>query len=125
MREKDIVADLIRRPSEIENIAIETLMVAAHEAMNSKDYAFVEDVLIAINAVLDAIEAGHSEPFDENALAKAHYEIVASLNQSGYQVERITISDESAQVTASQGWPELTNFEFAATNNGWMMVSSQ
>ena len=80
---------------------------------------------MAVNAVLDAIEAGQPDPFDAHALAKGHFEITAFLDESGYQVERIIISDGAAQVVASQGWPYLTQFEFAATNNGWLLVSSQ
>ena len=123
MREKGILADLVRRPAEIENIAIETLMVAAHEAMNTGDYAFVENALTAVNAVLDAIKTSLPDPFDVNALAKAHYEITSFLHETGYQVEQIAIIDNTALVKASQGWPELTQFEFAATNSGWLLVS--
>jgi hypothetical protein len=123
MREKGIVADLVRRPTEIENIVIETLMVAAHEAINTGDYAFLEDALNTVNAVIDAIETGQPDPFGVNTLAKAHYEITSFLHETGYQVELITIIDNTAQVKASQGWPELTQFEFAATNSGWSLVS--
>jgi hypothetical protein len=123
MREKGIVADLVRRPNEIENIALETLMVAAHEAMNTGDYAFVEDALTAVNTVLDAIETSNPDPFDVNPLAKAHYEITSFLQKTGYQVEQIAIVDNTAHVKASQGWSGLTQFEFAATNRGWLLVS--
>jgi hypothetical protein len=33
--------------------------------------------------------------------------------------------EATAQVVASQGWPELTVFEFAATANHWQLVNSQ
>jgi len=125
MRENGIVADLVRRPSKIENMALETLLVEANDAMMAGDYAFAEDALMAVNAVLDAIEAGQPDPFEAHSLAKGHFEITAFLDESGYQVERIIISDGAAQVVASQGWPDLTQFEFAATNNGWLLVSSQ
>jgi hypothetical protein len=123
MREKGIVADLVRRPTEIENIVLETLMVAAHEAINMGDYAFLEDALTAVNAVLDAIDDSQPDPFDVNALAKAHYEITAFLHETGYQVEQIAIAENTAQVKASQGWSELTQFEFASNNGGWLLVS--
>jgi hypothetical protein len=123
MREKGIVADLVRRSNKIENIAIETLMVAAHEAINTGDYTFVEDAVTAVNAVLDAIDTSQPDPFNANALAKAHYEITSLLHETGYQVEQIAIVNNTAQVKASQGWPELTQFEFAATNHGWLLVS--
>ena len=125
MREKGIVADLVRHPSEIENIAMETLLEAASVAIKTGDYAFVEDALTAVNAVLDAIKRGQPDPFDENSLAKAHFEITTFLQESGYQVEKIAVADGKAEVVASQGWPELTRFEFSATNSGWLLVSSQ
>ena len=123
MREKGLVADLLRRPSTNENIAIEALIVAAHEAMNTADYAFVEDALKAVNAVLDAIETDQPDPFDTDVLAKDYFEITSLLRERDYQVEQITILGDTAQVIASQGWPELTQFEFAATNSGWLLVS--
>jgi hypothetical protein len=123
MREKGIVADLLRRPSASENIAIESLIVAAHEAMNTGDYAFVRDALTAVNAVLDAIETGQSDPFDADVLAKDYFEITSLLRERDYQVEQITILNDIAQVKASQGWAELTQFEFTATNRGWLLVS--
>lgn len=125
MRENGIVADLVRRPSKIENIALETLLVAANEAMMAGDYAFVEDALTAVNAVLDAIEANQADPFSVHSLAKGHFEITTFLGEFGYQVERINISNGTAQVVASQGWPDLTRFQFTAANSGWLLVSSQ
>jgi hypothetical protein len=125
MRENGIVADLVRRPSEIENIALETLLVRANQALKAGDYDAVEDAIAAVNTVLDAIEAGRSDPFDAHPLAKAHFEIVALLQESGYQAERIDIANGTAQVLASQGWPNSTLFEFTATADCWILVSSQ
>ena len=84
-----------------------------------------KDAIAAVNAVLNAIEAKDTAPFDVNALAKAHYEIAALLKETGFQVEQVDIADGTAQVIASQGWPELTIFEFSAIANSWQLVSSQ
>jgi hypothetical protein len=58
MRERGIVADYLRRPTEPENIALETMLVAADEYLRNGDYARVEKLLEAINAALDALEDG-------------------------------------------------------------------
>lgn len=125
MREHGIVADLVRRRSDIKNLTLETLLVTANEALRSDDLVGTKDAIAAVNLVLDSIEAGATSPFDVHPLAKAHYEIVVLLEENGYQVEQIDIVDETAQVIASQGWPELTFFEFTASANNWLLVSSQ
>ena len=125
MRERGIVADLVRRPSEVENLALETLLVSANKALRANDHALAKDAIAAVNAVLGAIEVGDSAPFNGNALAKAHYEIAAFLQEAGFQVEQVDVIDGTAQVIASQGWSDLTIFEFAATANSWLIISSQ
>ncbi len=125
MRERGIIADLVRRPSEIENLALETLLVSANESLRAGSYVATEEAIEAVHAVLEAIETGYLEPFEVHPMAKAHYEIANILWEAGYQVEQVKITDETANVVASQGWPELTFFEFTATANSWLMVSSQ
>jgi hypothetical protein len=125
MRENGIVADLVRRPSELTNVALETLLVTANDSLKAGNILSAVSAQEAVNAVLDAIEAQEPNPFDAHPLAKAHFEIAAQLQKSGYQAEQIDIVDGRAWVVASQGWPDLTPFEFAASNNYWVMVSSQ
>jgi hypothetical protein len=125
MREYGIVGDLVRHPSEIENLALETLLVAADAATDRGEYAVTIEALEAVNAVLDAIEAGESAPFEVHPLAQAHYEIASRLLERGYQVQQIKVSGETAEVMANQGWPELTLFEFSLANGGWVLVSGQ
>ena len=125
MRERGIVADLVRRPSEIENIALETLLVSANQALKAGDYRFTEEAVGAANMVLDAIEANQPNPFDVHPLAKAHFDIVLLLQGTGYQAEQISVAGGEAQVIASRGWPELTYFEFTASGNNWNFASSQ
>jgi hypothetical protein len=58
-------------------------------------------------------------------LANAHFEIANLLKNTGYQAEKIDITAGNAQVIASQGWSDLTFFEFTAMNGNWTLVSSQ
>lgn len=57
MRQRGIVADYLRTPSAPENIAIETLLVAADKQLESGDLSGAERLLQIINAALDAVEA--------------------------------------------------------------------
>jgi hypothetical protein len=125
MREYGIVADLVRSPSEIENLALETLLVAADAATDRGEYAVTIEALEAVNAALDAIEAGESAPFEVHPLAQAYYEIASHLLERGYQVQQIEVNGETAQVMANQGWPELTLFEFSLTSGDWVLVTGQ
>jgi len=53
MRQDGIVADLLRRPSTPENIALESLLVAADDYLESGDVARARQTLQAVNAMLD------------------------------------------------------------------------
>ena len=125
MRENGIVADLVRRPSTVENVALETLFVAADEAVDQGEVDAAAEILSAVTAVLDAIDAGSAEPFAAHPLAQAHYRIAKLAQEAGYQVEKIKIDNGVAQVIASEGWPEITIFEVSMADDNWILVSSQ
>jgi hypothetical protein len=125
MREKGIVSDLVRRSSEIKNLALETLLVSANDFLHTSDYESATDAIEAVNAVLDAIEAENAAPFEAHPLAAAHFEIITILSQMGYQAEKINVDGAAAQVIASQGWPELTMFEFQTIATQWQLENSQ
>jgi hypothetical protein len=55
MREKGITADLLRRPMSPENIAAETLLNAAGDALVAGEYDRAERLIAAVNAVLDEL----------------------------------------------------------------------
>jgi hypothetical protein len=124
MRENGVVADLVRRPAAVENLALETLLVAANHALKAGDYEALEGELEAIDAVLDGVENGQPNPFEVHPLAKAHFEIALQLRDSGYQAEQIDVADNIARVVASQGWSQLTYFEFVSTSTGWYLANS-
>jgi hypothetical protein len=56
MRDQGIVADYLRRPSKIENIRIESLLVQADRHLRAGDYALAQKLLANINDQLDTIE---------------------------------------------------------------------
>jgi hypothetical protein len=53
MRQDGIVADLLRRPSTPENIALENLLVAANDYLEAGDAVHARQSLQAVNAMLD------------------------------------------------------------------------
>ena len=56
MQRRGIVADYIRRPEAPENIAIETMLVGAGVALRTGDYTRLDEMLQAINAMLDVYD---------------------------------------------------------------------
>jgi hypothetical protein len=58
MRQKGIVADYLRHLSKPENIALETLLVSADTSLRSGDYPRTEQILAAVNAMLDVYSDG-------------------------------------------------------------------
>ena len=125
MRESGIVADLVRRPAEIENLALETMLASANRSLRAVDLAATEEALSAINKVLDNIEHQHAAPFESHPLAKAHFDIASRLHEYGYQVEWVDVNDEIAYAVASQGWANLSDFQFSAETGYWSLVSGQ
>jgi hypothetical protein len=125
MRERGITADLLRRPSTVDNLALETLSVAADHAMEQGDFEMATEALAAVTAVLEAKANGEEAPFEVHPLAQAHFEIAQLAWQAGYQVEQIEIETQSARVFASQGWPDLTELEFGLEGGHWFLVGGQ
>ena len=51
---RGLVADFMRHPRAPENIALETMLIGAHDALMAREYGRVENLLASIKAVLDA-----------------------------------------------------------------------
>ncbi len=101
MRAENIVADYVRHPSDPENLALETLLVAADHYLRAGQYAEAERALIAANMALEAWEGYSVMPFGEHPLAADHLEIVLRLQGAGYQPHRILVTGGTAQVWAT------------------------
>jgi hypothetical protein len=61
MRQQDIVADYLRHPSEPQNVALETLLVAANEHLLAGNFSETEKILLAVQEELDEIELSARE----------------------------------------------------------------
>lgn len=72
MREYGITADLTRPPDHVENITLETMLVAADEQLQSGHYVQAAETVQAINAVLTAMAEGAAQPFTAHPVAEAY-----------------------------------------------------
>ncbi len=124
MRQLGLVTDFLRRPAEVENLALEVLLVAVDTDLDSGDYAGAERSLSAANAVLTAIERGQQEPLAADPLAAVFGAITEQLLARGYAVTRLEVLGSQAWAEATQGTPTLAAFEFVLQGEDWLLVSS-
>lgn len=110
MRQNNILADYLRTPNNPANLALETLLISAGEDLASAPYDQAENLLAAVNQVLDGFAAGAANPFNASRLAEDYYAIASAAQQSGYLVEHVTIDGDMAYVIADApglNWVEL------------------
>jgi len=124
MRKYGIVADLLRHPSQLENMALETLLVSANHNWQIGNYDSAQNALDAVNSVLDAIEAHDDAPFSTHSLAWNHYAMVILLTDYGYRVHKISIEGDSAQVWVSANELDLRVMELQKVGENWEIVSN-
>lgn len=120
--ESGVTADLLRHPSEAENIALETLLVAADEALRLGEYEKAARYLDAVNTVLDAIENGDPLAFAADPLAADHFALVIAAAAAGYDPQQIDADGASAVVLATAGSTELIELNFVRESNGWLLA---
>jgi hypothetical protein len=119
LRERGIVADYVRRPETLENIALEALLVSTDERLRAFDYTSARRALKAVTAVLDRVEARLPNPFSTNPMAADYFGIVQALQAKGYWPQRIEVEGEPprAWVTRDGGAPELVRL--IKGTDGW------
>ncbi|HLF26493.1 MAG TPA: hypothetical protein VJG32_09155 [Anaerolineae bacterium] len=119
-KDRGIVADYMRHPDEPENIILETMLVAANEALLARDFNRVEMLLGSIKAVLDT-NMTFSDPI------AAHYlEVVHATLAVGYEPKRITLFEDRAEVEATVGSDAtLVSLAVAQQNGVWSVQLNQ
>ena len=120
--ENSIVADYLRHPAEAHNIALETLLVSADQALRAGDFATAERHVAAVNIVLDGFDTAALQPFHADPLAADHLVITMALLDMGYEPQKIRVMDTSAFVRATQNSVELIDFELVRTEAGWLVT---
>lgn len=123
MRERGIVADYLRHPNSLANLALETLLITASQQVSDQQFSAADQTLASINSVLDALEQGSDIPFSVSPVAADYLAISATLEQHGAEVQRITLDGDSAAAwgTNASG-PNLNEYHLARTGAGWALL---
>jgi hypothetical protein len=103
-------------------VALETLLVAADLALRAGDYENTDLYLEAVNAVLDAIEAGDPAAFEADPLAADHFALTLAAMDAGYEPHQITIDGESAVVTATDQSTDLIQLTLIRNDTAWNLA---
>jgi len=112
--ERGRVADYVRHPRAPENVALETMLVAADEALLARDYDRVETLLQSVNAVLDA-NGVFADP-----IAAQYLGVVRAALAAGYEPQRITVEGARAEVWATQsGGAALVRLDGSLQDGAW------
>jgi hypothetical protein len=112
---RGLVADVLRHPRAPENIALETMLIAAGEALDARDFDRAGSLLASINAVLDA-GATFVDP-----VAARYLDVVRAALASGYEPQRIMLDGDRAGVRATRGDSTLVSLSLALQNGAWLV----
>jgi hypothetical protein len=110
-----ITADFIRHPRQPENVALETMLIAAQEALHARAYRQAEALLDAVEAVLDRGTFRHP-------LAAAYLAVVNSVADAGYEAQQIELEGRTARVWAITRWPDLVELRLDRAPGGWTLT---
>jgi hypothetical protein len=110
--ERGATADLSRHPASETNVALETMLQAAGQALQDQDYDSMDALLASVSRVL----SNNGEFIDP--LASSYLEIVRSAEEMGYQVQQIGLSGNRATVMARRPqWSQLVQLQLVLEND--------
>lgn len=122
MRERGIVADYLRHPAAPENIALETMLVAADSALRAGDYFQAQKILSAANAFLDGISNADTGARYTHPLAGDYYAVVQTLLTAGYQPQRLQFEEERALAWVTRSGVDLIELRLAQIGGKWQVL---
>jgi hypothetical protein len=125
MRRRDITADYLRHPSAPDNLALETMLIAANQDWQAFDYSGEDHMLAAINAVLDGVEIRRPNPFGVDPLALAYQMIVNELLKAGYQPQLILVNGGTAQAWVTASGPLLIEVNVIRMGGTWIVQTGK
>jgi hypothetical protein len=111
---RGIVADFVRHPRQLENVALETMLIAAQEASLAGDWAQMEQLLDGVETVLSTGGFEHSLAADYLAVARA-------VADAGYEAQEIALVGDVAEVEAIADWPEPVTLCLSRDDAGWAL----
>ena len=88
----DATADFSRHPDEITNVALETMLKAANDALSEEDYDQVNALVISIDRVIK----NNGKFLDP--LAKSYHDIIQTASESGYEIQQLRVTGLDAVV---------------------------
>jgi len=120
MRQRGIVADYLRRPVKVENLALESMFVVANSNLLSGHYDLAAKALDAINDVLDAYPNVGIQAFARSSLAADYLALVAAVLAEGFTPEKIQIEGETARIWASKSGLTLSELAYTRYQDSWI-----
>jgi hypothetical protein len=122
MRQREIVADYLRRPARPENYALETMLVSANDNLRDGDLAEVISLLDAVHRVLDDYPSQGLQAFAAHPLAADYLALVQSALDAGYQPQRIELlANGTARMWVTTHGPQLSELSFTRLPSGWAL----
>jgi hypothetical protein len=116
-RQRGIVADSVRHPASPHDIALETMLVAAGQALAAGADDQTRTLLAGVNVALDA------GSLDASPLAADQLTIVNQVLGAGYEPQRITLIGDVATVEAISHWPNLEQLNLRRGAGGWEVMA--
>jgi len=117
-RKRGLVADFIRHPDGPDNITLETMLVAASQALNAGDDERTRALLDGVNGALDAGSPA------ANPLAAEQLAVVQQVLADGYEPQSISLDQDAATVEAVTDWPRLEHLSLRRGADGWQVLAS-
>ncbi len=90
--ELDATADFSRHPDSTTNIALETMLQAANDALEGGEYEKVNALIVSVGRVINN-DGQFLDP-----LAKSYLDITRAASAEGYEVQQITLNNSKAEV---------------------------
>ena len=125
MRQYGIVADYVRHSSSPEHIALETMLVSADSYLQNGRYREAAGAIRAVNWVLDAMDAGVTEPFLAHPVAASYYQIVGVMIEQGYKLQQVQDQGENVLVLVNGIGSELIVVQLDWVEGQWQLDQGQ
>jgi hypothetical protein len=121
MRQRDIVADYLRRPQAPENVTLELMFVNADTALRAGDQLQVDGLLKTINSVLDRWPVDAQAAFGADPLAADTFALVQLVQAAGYLPQRAELVNDEARVWVNTSGPDLLELHLQRNQQGWQI----
>jgi hypothetical protein len=108
-----VVADLVRHPREVENVALEAMLLTASNSLTDERLGTANAYL---SRVEDALLRG-----EWDSVAEDYAAIVEAVAEAGYEVQSLELAGPTARVQSIADWPELVELSVIRTLAGWVV----